>query len=542
MYQTIPDRLRCLAKEDPNLLAFVSYDHDGERQLVTRQEICERSVSLAKHLTVLGVQKDSMVGVCMNNSMNMLYAIFGVAFSGGIPFFMSTNLKDGSDLVATMKDMDSEFLIIDADGSSVNWNILDTIWPLGIAKSEKISSLKKIICNGANVPEGSDGSRIGLERILKASPPENVKLPSSLPEDTAVCFCTSGSTGKPKVVMASHFSLLNYTIDFDARNEIANGTPYFCDRQFSWAVGFPRGYIADGCTRVYVDTRMSLSGQYIEWLCDIIEKEKCTTVYVPGYLGVDLLRNEQLAPKFGNVNVMLTAGERFNTAFVKLQGKFCKKLLACYGNTAGGFLTTFNSEDPEKYQEGIAGIPQAGVEAKVVDDQGNVVPRGVSGDLYIRTMSKFSGYRGNPELSREAVDALGWFHTGDIAHFRPDGNIVIDGRIKELITMQTVKYFPWDIEKELKKCQGVKLAFAVGVPDTRLTEVICACVVPNEGVAFTEEDLVKFCNDTFLEEATSAGLSLKPKYHLVFDTLPLTTSGKIDRRRIGIIAKEKLGL
>ena len=332
-YQTIPDRLRYLATEDPNLLAFVAYGYSGERQSVTRQELYERSLSLAKHLTELGVRKGSMVGVCMNNSMNMLYSIFGVTFSGGIPFFMSTNLKDGSDLIDTMNDMKSEFLIIDADESDVNWKILDKIWPLDIDKSEKILSLKRIICNGAKVLEGSVGSRIGLEKLLKSPSPEDLQLPVSFPEDTAVCFCTSGSTGKPKVVMASHFSLLNYTTDFDARNEITKGTPYFCDRQFSWAVGFPRGYIADGCTRVFVATRMSLSGQYIERLCDIIEAETCTTVYVPGYLGVDLMRNEQLAPKFDHVSVMLTAGERFNTAFVKLKGKFCRKLLACYGNT-----------------------------------------------------------------------------------------------------------------------------------------------------------------------------------------------------------------
>ena len=542
MYQTIPERVRCLATEEPNFPAFISYDNAGKRRAFTRQELYEQSVSLANNLTELGVEKDAMVGVCMNNSMNMLYAIFGVAFSGGIPFFLSTNLKDGSDLKDTMNDMKSKFLIIDAEESDVNWNLLDKIWSLDMDKSEQIPSLKKIICNGTKIQEGSVKSRISLEKLLKPSSKETVKLPIPLPEDPAVCFCTSGSTGKPKVVIASHFSLLNYTVDFDARNEITKGTAYFCDRQFSWAVGFPRGYIADGCTRVFVDTRMSLFGQHIERLCEIIETEKCTTVYVPGYLGVDLLRNEQLAPKFINVNVMLTAGERFNTAFVKLKGTFCKKLLACYGNTEGGFLITFHSDDSAEYEEGIAGIPLAGVEAKIVDDEGKVVLRGAPGDLYVRSMSKFSGYQGNADLSREAVDYLGWFHTGDIAHIRPDGVIVIDGRIKELITMQTVKYFPWDIEKELKKCPGVKLAFAVGVPDARLTEVVCACVVPDEGVDFTEEKLKTFCDDTFLEESTSAGLSLKPKYHLVFETLPLTTSGKIDRRRIGIIAKERLGL
>ena len=94
----------------------------------------------------------------------------------------------------------------------------------------------------------------------------------------------------------------------------------------------------------------------------------------------------------------------------------------------------------------------------------------------------------------------------------------------------------------MKKCPDIKTAVAVGVPDERLTEVICACVVPKPGVFFTEQIIKKFCDDTFLEESTAAGFSLKPKYHLVFEEFPLTSSGKTDRRIIGILATNKLGL
>ena len=108
--------------------------------------------------------------------------------------------------------------------------------------------------------------------------------------------------------------------------------------------------------------------------------------------------------------------------------------------------------------------------------------------------------------------------------------------------MQTIKYFPWEIEKPLRKCPGIKEAIAVGVPDFRLNQVICACAVPETNVSLTEEKLKQFCDDTFLEESTATRISLKPKYHLIFDDFPLTSSGKLDRRRLGIMAKERLGL
>ena len=540
MYQTVPERLCNLAKEDPERVAFVFHTVDGDRQTVTREALRLTSLSLAKNFIKMGMQKGAIVGICMNNSINLLYVIFGVAFAGGIPYFLATNLRDGSDVIETLNDMKIEYLIIDANESDTNWQILENVWPANRENTEKVPSLCTVICNGSNIK--TSRTRISLSELLQNPPPKNIDLPVLCPEDTLVCFATSGSTGKPKAVMVSHYAVLNYTIHCNIVFEINKETIYFCDRQFSWSVGFPRAYITDGCTRVFVDTRMTLSGKHVGQLCDIIEKEKVSVAYLPAYLITDLLLNEQYSHKFKNVKVVVASGERFKTAFLKLRHSFCKRLIAWYGYTESGSLVTFDSENNEDYEDGIIGKPHPGVEIKIIDDHGNAVPVGVSGEMCTRCTWRFTEYRGKPELFHEVVDSLGWFHTGDIAHIRSDDNIVVDGRQKELISMQTVKYFPWEIERILQKCSNVKYAIAVGVPDARLTNVICACVVPEASVNFTEKNLVDFCDVTFLDESTSAGLSLRPKYHLIFDELPLTSTGKIDRRKLGILVKQRLGL
>ena len=287
---------------------------------------------------------------------------------------------------------------------------------------------------------------------------------------------------------------------------------------------------------------MSLSGSAVGRLCDIIENENVDVVYMPGYIVKDVLNHPEYKPKFKRVEVIFVSGERFPASTIPLKDNFCKKLISWYGCTEGGGMATFQSNKAEDYEDGIIGTPCAGAELKIVDEKDDVVPRGVSGQLCLRSSWRFSAYYGMPELFEMKVDSHGWFHPGDIARIRTDGQMVIEGRTQELVSMQTVKYFPWEIEKTLRNCPGAKYAIAVGVPDPRLNQVVCACVVPEPGVAFTTENLKTFCDETFLEESTSGGLSLKPKYHILLTELPLTSSGKVDRRRIGLLAKERLGL
>ena len=179
---------------------------------------------------------------------------------------------------------------------------------------------------------------------------------------------------------------------------------------------------------------------------------------------------------------------------------------------------------------------------KVVDETGVTVEFGQTGELCVRCPWMFVGYEGMESLYHEVVDEMKWFHTGDLAHFRQDGNLVVDGRITEFVAIQTVKYFPWEVENALKDCPGSQYVVAVGVPDERLSNVFCACVVPQSNVALTVDDVKRYSDDVFLEEGTGGGVTIKPKYYLIFDKILITSSGKIDRRGMAGAAKERLGL
>ena len=129
-----------------------------------------------------------------------------------------------------------------------------------------------------------------------------------------------------------------------------------------------------------------------------------------------------------------------------------------------------------------------------------------------------------------------------LGYIRPDGNIVLKGRTADQITMGTVKYFPWEVEKVLIRCPGVESVVAVPVPDARLKEVVCACVKPDKMATITVENLRQFCDETWTETATATGFSLKPRYIVIKDEFPVNSSGKLDRKALARAVVAELGL
>ena len=127
-------------------------------------------------------------------------------------------------------------------------------------------------------------------------------------------------------------------------------------------------------------------------------------------------------------------------------------------------------------------------------------------------------------------------------YIRHDGNVVLKGRNADLISMGTMKYFPWEIEKVLINCPGVDSVVAVPIPDARLNEVVCACVKPDKMAAVTVEELWQFCDETWTETATATGFSLKPRYFVILWEFPVNSSGKLDRNALARKAVAELGL
>ncbi|KAL4221499.1 hypothetical protein ACF0H5_019756 [Mactra antiquata] len=545
MYETVTDRLRILAEEDPDREAFVFYGYDQKRQSLTRKEILDLSTNTAKHLILSGVKKGTHVAVCMSNSIEMLVAIIGVTLAGGIPFFSPGNLKDGTDLIDMMNTLNGEFLIIDASKGDDNWNIIENIWPRSEKSSEKVPSLKMILFNGTGpLDSGLTSSTLQSLRDFFKEPVSStdVNMPVLQPEDHLAYFCTSGSTGAPKTVTYTHFGTLNWTKSCDITMNISAESRMFLDRTFSWVVGYPRTYLTEGTTRIFVDNRMTLAGKHTEFLCNIIERERCDVVFLPGYIARDVINMPSLVDNFKNVKHIYMGGERMKKVFYdSLIGKYCKYLSTLYGLTEmGGSLVYSNTTSP--FEDGIVGKPVQGMELKIINSDGAVVQTGEQGEICLRSVWRLVAYHGMEQQFRQTVDNENWLHTGDIGHLRDDGNVIVHGRYKEWISSGTNKFFPWMIENVLGTMPGVAQVFAVGVPDPRLGQVVCACVMPKPDMRLTEEDLKTFCDGKFLTESTALGISCKPRYHFIMDSIPLLGSGKIDRIKIGAMAKERFGL
>ena len=213
-----------------------------------------------------------------------------------------------------------------------------------------------------------------------------------------------------------------------------------------------------------------------------------------------------------------------------------------YGQTELAGVTTeeLNPESEEQDEGGLDLLPSN--ELKLIDEEAKVVLHGEIGEICIRSSLMFSEYLENAEATSQAISSTGWVHTGDLGFLNQKGKLKVCGRKSDMIKRATVKIIPAQIEKVLLQHPDVKDAVLIGVPDVRLYEELCACVIPKKGSAL--ESSVAGFEEWMSSQWTpdEQGLTLKPKYTLLMEEFPRTKTGKPDRKAIKVKAARKLGI
>jgi non-ribosomal peptide synthetase component E (peptide arylation enzyme) len=183
------------------------------------------------------------------------------------------------------------------------------------------------------------------------------------------------------------------------------------------------------------------------------------------------------------------------------------------------------------------GRPWVGTEVRLVDEEGQVVPIGESGELQGRGPSCFSGYYGSPEESLKAWTADSWFPLRDMGQWDAKGNLILLGRKDELIIRGGQNIQPGEIENHLLAHPNVKQAAVVGMPDPVMGEKVCAYVVPETEDRLKLEELV-----SFLRSRQLAPYKLPERLEVV-DKFPMVSDTKINKRILAaeIAAKLKSG-
>jgi len=193
-----------------------------------------------------------------------------------------------------------------------------------------------------------------------------------------------------------------------------------------------------------------------------------------------------------------------------------------YGMTEA-MPVTFNHYYPAKHRVGSVGDPVHGVEVQIRDTSGNPVEQGHEGEICIRGRSVMTAYVHNPEATRGAFWEGGWFRSGDVGLFDPDGYVYIVDRIKDLIITGGENVYPREVEEALYAVPEIEECAVIGLPDKEWGERVVAFIIPKPGASIVPDTL-----KLFLKSRLS---SFKvPKEYLLVKELPKNAAGKILKR------------
>jgi fatty-acyl-CoA synthase len=371
----------------------------------------------------------------------------------------------------------------------------------------------------------SDDELEARERELQFDDPINIQY-------------TSGTTGFPKGATLSHHNILNNgffvgeTLRYGSRDRVCIPVPFY------HCFGMVLGNLA--CTTH--GATMVLPGESFEpgAVLRTVQEERCTSLYgVPTMFIAELDHPEFASFDLRSLRTGIMAGSPCPVEVMRKVQKDMnmREVTICYGMTETSPVSTQSRvDDPLEKRVSTVGPVHPHVEIKVVDPTtGRVVPRGAPGELCTRGYSVMLGYWDNAQATREAIDAAGWMHTGDLAAMTDDGYVNIVGRIKDMVLRGGENIFPREVEEFLYSHPGIADVQVVGVPDVKYGEELMAWVKLRPGFSPTGEELRAFCKGKIATYKI-------PRYWKFVDGFPMTVTGKVQKYKMREAAIEELGL
>jgi cyclohexanecarboxylate-CoA ligase len=349
------------------------------------------------------------------------------------------------------------------------------------------------------------------------------------PSDVILLMYTSGTTGMPKGVM--HCS---YTLDYNVarvieRCELTAGDIIFMGSPLAHLTGFLYGMWMPLVLR----TTMVLQDVWQpETAWRLIGEERASFAMGATPFLADLTHSEAAAQyNSDRFRLFVCGGAPIPRALAETAARQLDiALMAVWGMTECGAITTTKLDDPPEKVFGTDGVIVPGSEVRVVDQEGRPVPAGEEGRLLQRGPATFIGYLKRPEAY--GVDAEGFLDTGDLARMDADGYIRITGRSKDIIIRGGENIPVVEVENLLYKHPAVADCAVVAMPDERLGELGCCFVTLNPGAELSFAEMIDFLRQQGM------ATNYLPERLEVIEAMPRTASGKIQKFELREIAKQ----
>lgn len=347
--------------------------------------------------------------------------------------------------------------------------------------------------------------------------------------DVCQFIYTSGTTGEPKGVMHTANTMYSNLVAYSDRLGLGASDVILMASPMAHQTGFMYGFPMP----MMLKARMVLMDSWDKALAaQLIAQEHVTFTMASTPFLMDLSNAvEELGTDSFSLRIFLSAGTTIPGPLVERARKALgAKIISAWGMTENGAVTLVSPSDPDERSVNTDGFPLPGMELQIRNANGEVVPVGQEGALYVRGCSNFGGYLKRPQWN--ATDAEGWFDTGDIARTDEKGYIRICGRTKDVIIRGAENLPVVEIEAVLYKHPDIQQVAIVAYPDERLGERACSFVVPKQGKTFSFEEMVRFLDSQHLAK------QYYPERLEVCDQLPSTASGKIQKFALRTMLRE----
>ncbi|PPA81760.1 non-ribosomal peptide synthetase [Brevibacillus laterosporus] len=485
------------AEQYPDKIAVVY-----QEQKLTYRQLNEKANQLARHLREKGIEKDEVIALMVERSLEMMIGILGI-------------LKAGS-----------AFLPIDPENPSER-----TSYMLADSKSRFLLTHKKV---GRDVE--FDGEKINLDEDELYVGDMNNLTPSQTPSHLLYVIYTSGTTGNPKGVMVEHRNLINYATWFSRQASITQRDSTMLLSSYAFDLGYTSLFPAllNGCTLHIVPKDTYL---HPDSLLNYIKEGQISFLKLtPSLFSLLVQAMDGLhSPDMPALRLVVTGGEPIQPIDVDTFHRYLPSvaIMNHYGpteSTIGTLALQINFDEWHRFQKcPTIGKPISQSEVLILNQDLQLVPIGVPGELCIAGKGLARGYIGQPALTREKfidhpfTTGERLYRTGDMARWDETGMVQFLGRMDHQIKIRGYRIEIGEIEKHIITHPLVHEAIVLAFPNNQNENELCSYYLSDEELS--QSELRQFLQQKVPEY-------MIPMFFIRLEKMPLTSNGKINRHAL----------
>lgn len=482
----------------------------GNGPVLTYCQLRQQVDTLVDKLNQLGLGREDRIGMALSNGLEMIVSFLAAATVGAAAPLNPAYTRD--EFKFYLEDTGARALIVPPrQGEEAR-----------AAAGEKVLIIEADLDRDERV-ELSPARSTTLRRHLprEQAPPEG-GTPNLTVDDTALILHTSGTTSRPKRVPLSHSNLMTSARNVAETYKLTTEDVSLCVMPLFHV----HGLVASTLATLFSGGTVVVPPKFnpLSFWSTVREHQATWYSAVPTIHQVLLSRTKAGARPEGAEHLRFVRSCSAALApqtMADFEERFGVPLLEAYGMTEAAHQMASNPLPPAVRKRGSVGRGTA-VEIAILNERGDELPLGTTGEVSIKGPNVFRGYEGNAEANAQSF-SNGWFRTGDQGFLDNEGYLTLVGRIKELINRGGEKISPREIDEALLTHSAVAEAVCFGIPDRVYGEEVAAAVVLKDSAS--EKDLITHCHSSLADFKC-------PKKIYIVEAIPRTATGKIQRRNV----------